>query len=87
MIRMSVCPTGTPLEIQLPPNVITRFLSITCAGLDRLVSPELKTRELFVHFCPLIYLSLGATLAILRHLLRLFNAAIVLSPCLQPKVM
>ena len=84
MIRMSVCPTGTPLEIQLPPNVIMRFLSITYAGLDRLVSPELKTHELYVHFPPLIYLSLGATLAILRHLLRLFNA---LSPCLQPKVM
>ena len=87
MIRMSVCPTGTPLEIQLPPNVITRFLSITCAGLDRLVSPELKTRELCVHFPPLIYLSLSAAYTILRHLVRLFNAATVLSSCLQPKVM
>jgi hypothetical protein len=33
MTRMYVCPTGTPLAILLPPDVITRFLPIICAVL------------------------------------------------------
>lgn len=33
MTRMYVCPTGTPLAILLRPDVITRFLPISCAAL------------------------------------------------------
>jgi hypothetical protein len=32
MTRMYACPTGTPLAIRLPPDVITRFLPISCAA-------------------------------------------------------
>ena len=33
MTRMYVFPTGTPLAILLPPDVIAQFLPISCAAL------------------------------------------------------
>jgi hypothetical protein len=49
MTRMYVCPTGTSLAILLPPDVMTRFLPITCAVFGVASFPN---RFAFIEYLP-----------------------------------